>query len=392
MAVCWQNYKLNGANNRIDSKNGGCLFDLEGIRLKAQELEKKARKPAFWDNPAEASAVMQELGQLRERLEVFKRLSVLMEEWKTLLQIYKELQDEEGALELLQEAEGLQVRAAALLDQEELNLLFGGRYDEKNAILALHPGAGGLEAQDWTEILLRMYTRWAEKKGFKTEILDILPGEEAGIKSVTFLIQGEKAYGLLQAERGVHRLVRISPFDTGGRRHTSFASVDVLPEVEEGVDIKINDDDLKIDTFRARGAGGQHVNTTDSAVRITHLPTGLVVQCQNERSQFSNKERALRILLARLADRAQQEQKKQLNALRGKQKEIAWGSQIRSYVFHPYALVKDHRTGVEVGDIQAVVDGEIDVFLEAFLRYSARLEPSAAADAPLKQDLEPAGS
>ncbi|MGI5823429.1 MAG: peptide chain release factor 2 [Dethiobacteria bacterium] len=370
----------------------GMSLDLEGIRLKAQELEKKARKPAFWDNPAEASAVMQELGQLRERLEVFKRLSVLMEEWKTLLQIYKELQDEEGALELLQEAEGLQVRAAALLDQEELNLLFGGRYDEKNAILALHPGAGGLEAQDWTEILLRMYTRWAEKKGFKTEILDILPGEEAGIKSVTFLIQGEKAYGLLQAERGVHRLVRISPFDTGGRRHTSFASVDVLPEVEEGVDIKINDDDLKIDTFRARGAGGQHVNTTDSAVRITHLPTGLVVQCQNERSQFSNKERALRILLARLADRAQQEQKKQLNALRGKQKEIAWGSQIRSYVFHPYALVKDHRTGVEVGDIQAVVDGEIDVFLEAFLRYSARLEPSAAADAPLKQDLEPAGS
>ena len=374
-------------------KNGGCLFDLKGVGLKAQALEKKAGKPDFWDNPAEASAVMQKLGRLRERLDVFDRLSALMEEWKTLLQIYKELQAEEGAPELLQEAEELQVKVAALLDQEELNLLFGGRYDENNAILALHPGAGGLEAQDWTEILLRMYTRWAEKKGFKTEILDLLPGEEAGIKSVTFLIQGEKAYGFLQAERGVHRLVRISPFDTGGRRHTSFASVDVLPEVEAGVDIKINDDDLKIDTFRARGAGGQHVNTTDSAVRITHLPTGLVVQCQNERSQFSNKERALRILLARLADRAQQEQRKQLNALRGKQKEIAWGSQIRSYVFHPYALVKDHRTGVEVGDIQAVVDGEIDVFLEAFLRRSARLEISSTAATPLKsQGLEPAGS
>ncbi|NLJ57076.1 MAG: peptide chain release factor 2 [Firmicutes bacterium] len=377
----------------MDLKNGGCLFDLKGVGLKAQALEKKAGKPDFWDNPAEASAVMQKLGRLRERLDVFDRLSALMEEWKTLLQIYKELQAEEGAPELLQEAEELQVKVAALLDQEELNLLFGGRYDENNAILALHPGAGGLEAQDWTEILLRMYTRWAEKKGFKTEILDLLPGEEAGIKSVTFLIQGEKAYGFLQAERGVHRLVRISPFDTGGRRHTSFASVDVLPEVEAGVDIKINDDDLKIDTFRARGAGGQHVNTTDSAVRITHLPTGLVVQCQNERSQFSNKERALRILLARLADRAQQEQRKQLNALRGKQKEIAWGSQIRSYVFHPYALVKDHRTGVEVGDIQAVVDGEIDVFLEAFLRRSARLEISSTAATPLKsQGLEPAGS
>jgi peptide chain release factor 2 len=384
LPVCWRNYKQNGENSKKGSKNGGGLFDLEVKRKEAQKLEEKAGRPEFWNNPAEASRVMQELGQLKDRLEVYDRLAGLMEEWKTLLQMYKELQGEEGAPELLQEAGELQVRVASLLDQEELNLLFRGRYDEKNAILALHPGAGGLEAQDWTEILLRMYTRWAEKKGFKTEILDLLPGEEAGIKSVTFLIQGEKAYGFLQAERGVHRLVRISPFDTGGRRHTSFASVDVLPEVEEGVDIEINADDLKIDTFRARGAGGQHVNTTDSAVRITHLPTGLVVQCQNERSQYSNKERALRILLARLADRAQQEQKEQLNALRGEQKEIAWGSQIRSYVFHPYALAKDHRTGVEVGNIQAVVDGEIDVFLEAFLRHSASLDSPPAAGAPLK--------
>jgi peptide chain release factor 2 len=223
-------------------------------------------------------------------------------------------------------------------------------------------------------MLLRMYTRWAEKKGYSIELLDLWAGEEAGIKSVTFLVKGEKAYGYLQAERGVHRLVRISPFDAGGRRHTSFASVDVLPEVEEGVDVDVDPDDLRIDTFRSRGAGGQHVNTTDSAVRITHLPTGLVVQCQNERSQHSNKERAMRILLAKLADMAQRQQKEALFALRGEQKEIAWGSQIRSYVFHPYSLVKDHRTGVEIGDIQSVMDGGIDLFLEAYLRYNACLQ------------------
>jgi peptide chain release factor 2 len=288
--------------------------------------------------------------------------------------MYKEMEKEEEAPELLKEAEELSLKAAALLDREELSLLFKGQYDEKNAILSIHPGAGGLEAQDWAEMLLRMYTRWAEKKGYSVELLDLWPGEEAGIKSVTFLVKGEKAYGYLQAERGVHRLVRISPFDAGGRRHTSFASVDVLPEVEEGIDVDVDPDDLRIDTFRSRGAGGQHVNTTDSAVRITHLPTGLVVQCQNERSQHSNKERAMRILLAKLADMAQRQQKEALFALRGEQKEIAWGSQIRSYVFHPYSLVKDHRTGVEIGDIQSVMDGEIDLFLEAYLRYNACLQ------------------
>ncbi len=368
---CWRNNKRSGVDSIEGSRNGGGLFDPAAIKKKAQQLEEKAGKPEFWDDPAGASKVMQELGQLKERLETYGRLSGLIAEWKVLLQVYKELQSEEGAGEFLQEARVFQQEATSLLDKEELALLFRGRYDYRNAILALHPGAGGLEAQDWTEMLFRMYTRWAEKKGFKTEVLDLLQGEEAGIKSVTFLIQGEKAYGFLQAERGVHRLVRISPFDTGGRRHTSFASVDVLPEVEEGVDVELNDDDLKIDTFRARGAGGQHVNTTDSAVRITHLPTGLVVQCQYERSQHSNKERALQILLARLADRAQRLQKEKMQALRGEQKEIAWGSQIRSYVFHPYALVKDHRTGEERGDIQAVMDGEIDLFLEVFLRYNA---------------------
>lgn len=337
-------------------------------------LEKEAGHPDFWNDPETAARVMQELGQLKDRLEVYNQLEKILEDWSVLLQMYKEMEKEEEAPELLKEAEELSLKAAALLDREELSLLFKGQYDEKNAILSIHPGAGGLEAQDWAEMLLRMYTRWAEKKGYSVELLDLWPGEEAGIKSVTFLVKGEKAYGYLQAERGVHRLVRISPFDAGGRRHTSFASVDVLPEVEEGVDVDVDPDDLRIDTFRSRGAGGQHVNTTDSAVRITHLPTGLVVQCQNERSQHSNKERAMRILLAKLADMAQRQQKEALFALRGEQKEIAWGSQIRSYVFHPYSLVKDHRTGVEIGDIQSVMDGEIDLFLEAYLRYNACLQ------------------
>jgi peptide chain release factor 2 len=235
--------------------------------------------------------------------------------------------------------------------------------------LALHPGAGGLESQDWTEMLLRMYTRWAEKRKFEVEILDQLPGDEAGIKSVTILVKGPFAYGYLRSERGVHRLVRISPFDTGGRRHTSFASVDVLPEVEESQEVAINSDDLKIDTYRSKGAGGQHVNTTDSAVRITHMPTGIVVTCQNERSQHSNRDRAMRILRAKLADLYQQQQEESIRQLRGEQKEIAWGSQIRSYVLHPYTMAKDHRTQTEVGNVQGVLDGELDVFMEAYLKH-----------------------
>ncbi len=318
---------------------------------------------------------MQKLGRLQEQVREYEQVVQQLEDWETLLQMCEEAGDEEEAQELLAEARALQSAVESALDEEEISTLFGGQYDERNAIVALHPGAGGLEAQDWTEMLLRMYSKWAEKKGYAVEILDLLPGDEAGIKSVTFLVQGEKAYGFLQAERGVHRLVRISPFDAGGRRHTSFASVDVLPEVEEGVDVQINPDELRIDTFRSRGAGGQHVNTTDSAVRITHLPTGIVVQCQNERSQHSNRERAMKVLLANLAHRAQQEQRETINALRGEQKEIAWGSQIRSYVFHPYSLVKDHRTGTETGNIQAVMDGDLDPFLEAFLRQTAKPGP-----------------
>lgn len=318
---------------------------------------------------------MQELGQLKDQLALYDQLEKMLEDWNVLLQMYKELEAESEAWELLEDAEKLSVKVASLLDREELSRLFNGCYDEKNVIMSIHPGAGGLEAQDWAEMLLRMYTRWMEKKGYRVEILDLLPGEEAGLKSVTLHVKGEKAYGYLHAEKGVHRLVRISPFDAGGRRHTSFASVDVLPEAEQGVDLEVNPEDLRIDTFRSRGAGGQHVNTTDSAVRITHLPTGVVAQCQNERSQHSNKDRAMRILLAKLADLAQRRQREELQVLRGEQKEIAWGSQIRSYVFHPYSMVKDHRTGAEVGDIQSVMDGEIDHFLEAYLRCNASLQP-----------------
>ncbi len=306
---------------------------------------------------------------MKEQLNLFDRLSELIEEQEVLLQLCRESGEDEEE-DILGEFETVKDRVETLLAEEELKLLFNGRFDDHNAIVTLHPGAGGLEAQDWAEMLLRMYMRWAEKRGFEVEVLDLLPGEEAGIKSATFMVKGEKAYGFLQAERGVHRLVRISPFDAGGRRHTSFASVDVLPEVSEDEDVQFNPEEFKIDTFRASGAGGQHVNTTDSAVRITHLPTGFVAQCQSERSQHTNKEKAMRILLARLADLAERKRQEELQDLRGHKKEIAWGSQIRSYVFHPYSMVKDHRTGVEKGNIQAVMDGEIDAFLEAFLRDS----------------------
>lgn len=252
----------------------------------------------------------------------------------------------------------------------ELQSLFTGKYDKSNAILTIHPGAGGTESQDWAEMLLRMYTRWAEKSNFSVTADDIQPGDEAGIKSATITIKGRYAYGQLKSERGVHRLVRISPFDAAKRRHTSFASVDVIPEVEESYTIEIDPKDLRIDTYRASGPGGQHVNKTDSAVRITHLPTSIVSQCQTGRSQSSNKETALKILKVRLFELERRKKEKEISAQRGEQKEIAWGSQIRSYVFHPYSMVKDHRTGCQVGNVQAVMDGEIDEFIKAYLGAS----------------------
>ncbi len=305
-----------------------------------------------------------------------------MQEWEAA---YQQLEDLRLMLEMAEEegddraVKDVDVESQQLLKKAkelELKGLLGEEEDEKNAILTIHPGAGGTESQDWAQMLMRMYLRWAERHNFKTEIMDLQPGEEAGIKSVTIEIKGPYAYGFLKSEVGVHRLVRISPFDAGGRRHTSFASVFVLPEMDEDVEIEINPNDLRIDTFRASGAGGQHVNRTDSAVRITHIPTGIVVTCQSERSQHKNKANAMKILKARLYQRKLEEERAKRQKLEESKSDIAWGNQIRSYVFHPYNLVKDHRTGHETGDIQRVMDGEIDDFIYAYLLKRPELEKS----------------
>lgn len=320
--------------------------------------------PDFWNDQKAAQQVIDENNQLKESVEGMRELDEALEELQVMVELIAEEDDES----LLPEtAEGVK-ELKKKLDQFELDILLSDPYDKNNAILELHPGAGGTESQDWAEILLRMYTRWAERRGFKVETLDYLPGDEAGVKSVTLLVKGHNAYGYLKAEKGVHRLVRISPFDASGRRHTSFVSANVLPEIDNDVDVEIKTEDLKIDTYRSSGAGGQHVNTTDSAVRITHLPTNVVVTCQSERSQIKNRDRAMKILKARLLEKQLEEKQKHLNELKGEQTEIGWGNQIRSYVFHPYSMVKDHRTNVEVGNVQAVVDGELDSFIEAYLR------------------------
>lgn len=326
--------------------------------------------PDFWQHQGRAQEVTRRLAGLRQRVDGFNVLRRDFEDAAVLMELGEEVEDPDTAQEVEQSLAELDRRVAGL----ELELLLSGPYDEANAILSLHAGAGGLEAQDWVEMLFRMYLRWAEKRGYATEVLDILPDDEAGLKSVTFLVSGPMAYGYLRAEKGVHRLVRISPFDTGGRRHTSFASVDVLPEVAESAEVEINPEDLRVDTYRSGGAGGQHVNKTDSAVRITHLPTGIVVSCQNERSQIANRNAAMKLLKAKLLDLELRRREEEIAALRGEQPDIAWGSQIRSYVFQPYTLVKDHRTKSEKGNVDAVMDGEIDEFIQAYLVWKARLK------------------
>ncbi len=316
---------------------------------------------------------MKKQSALRDQVRPIQDLNCLVEEVEVFLDLAAEEDsaESEGSGEAVDEAKALLLEIVDKLDALELETLFSGKYDFSNAIVSLHPGAGGLESQDWAEMLMRMYTRWCEQKSFEVELVDLLVDDEAGIKSATFIVRGHAAYGYLQAEKGVHRMIRISPFDTSKRRHTSFASVDVIPEVEEE-EFEINPDDLKIDTFRSSGAGGQHVNKTDSAVRITHLPSGIIVSCQNDRSQHSNRQQAMRVLQARLAELYRREQEEEINAVRGLQREIGFGSQIRTYTFHPFTLVKDHRTGVEVGQVDAVMDGLLDPFIEGYLRWKAR--------------------
>ncbi|MBP0726720.1 peptide chain release factor 2 [Bacillus sp. RG28] len=347
---------------RLEAFRGS--LDVASKQEKLDELEAFMSEPGFWDDQKAAQNVINEVNALKEMVHQFNELSETYENLELTYELVKEENDDELMVELVSEVKTLTVD----LNQYELQLLLSEPYDKNNAILELHPGAGGTESQDWGSMLLRMYTRWADKKGFKVETLDYLPGDEAGIKSVTLLIKGHNAYGYLKAEKGVHRLVRISPFDSSGRRHTSFVSCEVMPEFNEDIEIDIRTEDLKIDTYRASGAGGQHINTTDSAVRITHVPTNTVVTCQSERSQIKNRESAMKMLKAKLYQKKLDEQQAQLNEIRGEQKEIGWGSQIRSYVFHPYSMVKDHRTTTEVGNVQAVMDGDLDPFIDSYLR------------------------
>jgi peptide chain release factor 2 len=323
--------------------------------------------PGFWDDPERAQKVVKEMSALKGPVEAVTRLSRRLEDLKVLVELGAEEHDESLEAEAVEEAASLSRELEAM----ELRVLLGGKYDRRNAILSLHAGAGGTESQDWVSMLLRMYSRWAERRDFRVEILDLLPGEEAGIKSVTFSLAGEYAYGYAHAEKGVHRLVRISPFDAASRRHTSFASLDVMPEIEDEEEVDIKPEELKIDTFRSQGAGGQNVNKVETAVRITHLPTGIVVACQTERSQHANRLRAMRVLKAKLLELKEEERERELAAIRGKHQAIAWGSQIRSYVFQPYTLVKDHRTGHETGNVQAVMDGDLDPFISAYLKAKA---------------------
>jgi peptide chain release factor 2 len=345
--------------------NFGGRFDLDLKLEQIADFEEKMAVPDFWEDSERAQKLIAEMNSIKSVVDEFSGMNNAYEDLAMMVQLVEEEQEASLIPELTAGTQALEQK----LESYELQMLLSQPYDKLNAILELHPGAGGTESQDWAEMLLRMYRRWAEKRGFSVEVLDYLPGDEAGVKSVTLLIKGFNAYGYLKAEKGVHRLVRISPFDASGRRHTSFVSCDVVPEIDDDVEIDIRTEDLKIDVYRASGAGGQHINTTDSAVRITHLPSGFVVTCQAERSQIKNREKAMKMLRSKLYEKKIAEQRKHLDDIRGEQQEIGWGSQIRSYVFHPYSMVKDHRTAAETGNTGAVMDGEIDFLINAFLRW-----------------------
>jgi peptide chain release factor 2 len=332
-------------------------------------FEEKMGDPDFWNDNTMAQKLIAEMNEIKSVTDLQQKLERDYEDIEVMAELVAEDDDEAMSAELAVMVKKLKKQ----MEDFGLQLLLYQPYDKLNAILELHPGAGGTESQDWADMLLRMYKRWAEAHDYKIEVLDYLPGDEAGVKSVTLLIRGHNAYGYLKAEKGVHRLVRISPFDSSGRRHTSFASCDVVPEIEDEVEIEIRTEDLKVDTYRATGAGGQHINTTDSAVRITHMPSGVIVTCQSERSQIKNREHAMKVLRSKLYEKKIEEQQKQLDEIRGVQSDIAWGSQIRSYVFHPYSMVKDHRTQVETGNVGAVMDGDLDDFIDGYLRSQIKI-------------------
>lgn len=362
--VEYEQYRLSLNSMENDIEELGKALHISSVIGEAEELEKATTDPEFYSDMERSQRVLKQLKQLKGKIEHFNFIRNEREELLTMI----ELAEEEEDLSFLEEISNGFEKLKSNIENTKLEALLSGPYDKNDAIITLHAGAGGTEAQDWCAMLLRMYQMWAEKRGFAVKTIDYLDGDEAGIKSVTILVEGLNAYGYAKCEKGVHRLVRISPFDAAGRRHTSFASVEVMPDIDETVEVNIRSEDLKVDTYRSSGAGGQHINKTSSAVRITHIPTGIVVACQNERSQFQNKDMCMKMLKAKLAEIAEAEQKEKIEDIKGVQKEIAWGSQIRSYVFHPYTMVKDHRTNFEVGNIGAVMDGELDGFINEFLR------------------------
>ena len=338
------------------------------LKREIEELEMKSSAPGFWDNPEESQKIVQKTGKLKNTVELYDKSVALYEDLEVLIG----MGDEEGDLSLIPEIESSIEELENSLASQRLQTLLTGEYDRNNAILTFHAGAGGTEAMDWVSMLVRMYTRWTERHGFKVNMLDFLDGDEAGLKSAVLSIEGDNAYGYLKGESGVHRLVRVSPFDASGRRHTSFASLEVMPEITDDNEIEIREEDIKMDVFRSSGAGGQHINKTSSAVRLTHIPTGIVVACQNERSQFQNREKAMKMLKSKLLEIKEREHLEKIDDIKGVQKEIAWGSQIRSYVFMPYTLAKDHRTGFESGNINSVMDGDLDGFINAYLKAASK--------------------
>ena len=343
-------------------------LSIDKSKIKLQELEAKTAKPDFWNDTENSQKILSEISKLSGKIKEFEKLKNNFDDLETLVELSCQENDDSSAEEIKQQFKSIKKE----LKQQTLSTLLTGEYDSQNAILTFHAGAGGTESQDWAEMLCRMYTRWAEKHKYKVKMLDFLDGEEAGFKSASLLVEGTNAYGYLKGENGVHRLVRISPFDASGRRHTSFASLEVIPEINDEIKIDINPEDIKMDVLRASGAGGQHVNKTSSAVRLTHIPTGIVVACQNERSQFQNRDTAMKILKSKLIEIKEREHLEKIEDIKGIQKEISWGSQIRSYVFMPYTLVKDHRTGCEVGNVEAVMNGELDEFIDAYLKQNVK--------------------